>query len=61
MKIKELREKKGPELVALEVNLRRDLAEARLKVRLGSETKTARLSGMRKDIARVLTLLKEGQ
>lgn len=58
MKPKELREKKGEELEALERDLRRELAEAELKFRMGTLGVSRRLE-LRRDIARVLTIRKE--
>ena len=55
----ELREKKPEELQALEGLLRHELGEFQLKVRMGIENHTARISQLRQEIARVLTIKRE--
>lgn len=59
MKPSELRGKKREELELLESDLRRQLAEHRLKLGMGVLAQTSKKGQLRRDIARVLTILKE--
>lgn len=58
MKYKEVLEMGLNELSSLEVKLRGELTDLRLKVRLGQLAQTSRVGGLRRDIARVLTAKK---
>lgn len=57
MKAKELRELSMEELHAKEVELRGELLSARVKKATGQLENTSQLSRLRRDIARVLTLV----
>ncbi len=57
MKAKELRELSTEELHAKEAELRGELLSARVKKATGQLENTSQLSRLRRDIARVLTLL----
>ncbi|MDO8462445.1 MAG: 50S ribosomal protein L29 [Deltaproteobacteria bacterium] len=57
--VKELREKKPEELVAFEAQLRSEVATLTVKMRTGQVQDTSRLSKIKKDIARILTLRSE--
>lgn len=56
---KELREKTLQELKTLEQSLREELFKLNLQNAMGQLEKTHRLKELKRDIARVLTLLKE--
>ena len=55
MKYKEVSEKKGDELEALETKLRKELSDLRLRAFAGQLKETAKLGSLKRDIARVLT------
>ncbi len=59
MEIKEIRKKKIEELEKLEEELREKIAKEYLDVRTGKETNVKSPRGLRRDLARVLTVLKE--
>ncbi|MBI2083834.1 MAG: 50S ribosomal protein L29 [Deltaproteobacteria bacterium] len=60
-KASEIKEKKPEELILLERDLRRELGELQLKVRMGTTASTARLGQIRREIARILTIRREKQ
>jgi ribosomal protein L29 len=57
MKIKELRAKGEPELKNELVRLQREVQELSTKLRMNQVKNVRQVRGMRKDIARILTLL----
>jgi ribosomal protein L29 len=57
MKFKELQSKGKPELEAELIKLKKDVQELSGKLRLGQVKNVRQARGMRKDIARILTLL----
>ncbi len=59
MKAKEVREKSRQELEQLEDKLREELAAMRMKARVGQLAETAKIGATRRDIARILTLIKD--
>ncbi len=54
---KELQTKSVEELKALEKQLRRELSEKSFDLKIGAEKKSHELKALKKEIARVLTLL----
>jgi large subunit ribosomal protein L29 len=61
MKAKEVREKGKEALEKLEGGLRQELAMARLQLRAGQLANTAKLGALKRDLARVLTILRSSQ
>lgn len=61
MKLKELREKSKSELTKLVSSQKEELFRLRLKLKTGQLDKTHRISEIRSDLARTLTLLNEGK
>ncbi|MBI2068249.1 MAG: 50S ribosomal protein L29 [Deltaproteobacteria bacterium] len=59
MESKVLREKKPEELVRTLKDLRHEMADLTLKVRMGTSKEVAKLRQIRKTIARVLTIQHE--
>ncbi len=58
MKAKEVREKSKAEWEKLEGNLRHELSMARLQLRAGQLANTAKITSLKKDLARILTIRK---
>jgi ribosomal protein L29 len=61
MKIRELQAKGEAELKAELARLKKEVQELSTKLRLGQVKNVRQVRGMRKDIARILTLLKSNQ
>lgn len=59
MKVAELREKSGEELSTLSGELRRELFKARIQNHTNQLDSTAKLRSLRRDIARVATVLRQ--
>lgn len=59
MKAAEIRERSDEELRSLERELRRDLFKARIQNHTNQLDSTARLGSLRRDIARVNTVLRQ--
>jgi len=59
MKIKELREKAAPELQKLLTEQRAELTTLRFKVASSQESKVRKLRQLKRDIAKILTVLNE--
>ncbi|MBI3541489.1 MAG: 50S ribosomal protein L29 [Deltaproteobacteria bacterium] len=56
MKFKEMTEKTAAELQLLEDNLKKELADLYMQIRMGQLAKNHKISHVKKDIARVMTL-----
>lgn len=61
MKLKELREKSKSELTKLVSSQKEELFRLKLKLKTSQLDKTHRISEIRRDLARTLTLLNEGK
>lgn len=61
MELSEIRAKNAQDLEVLEELLRRNLADLRLKLMVGSMTDTTALRKLKREIARVLTVHRETQ
>jgi len=59
MKASELKDLTKDELVNKEISLKQELMDLRFKARMGKLEKPSRISQIRRDIARILTVLKE--
>ena len=59
MKSKELRQMKEDQLKAKKTELMNSMFKARIQLHTGENTNTAAMNGIRKDIARINTLLNE--
>ena len=59
MKATEIRERSNDELKTLEGDLRRDLFKARIQNHTNQLDSTAKLRGLKRDIARIATVLKQ--
>ena len=59
VKIKELRELSSEDLAQKEKNFKKDLFELNYQRKLGNVEKPARFKLLRRDIARIMTILKE--
>ena len=59
MKIKELRDISSTELQQKEKNFKKELFDLNYQRKIGSLEKTARFRLLKRDIARILTILKE--
>ena len=59
MKFKELTNQSEAELKSMLLNLRSEAHELAANIRLGQHKQTHKLGGLRKDIARIMTLLKQ--
>lgn len=59
MKYKEIDQNNDNDLLLLEEKLRRELSDLSLQARMGQLAKTAKISALRKDIARVMTAKKD--
>ena len=59
MKATDLRNMTKNELKSKQVSLKEELMDLRFKARMGKLEKPSRISQARKDIARILTILKE--
>jgi large subunit ribosomal protein L29 len=59
MKVKEIREMTVDELKGKAAELRKDLFSLKIQHRMGQVDKPSRLGAMKKDIARVLTVIAE--
>lgn len=59
MKITELRNMTEQELAAKQVSLKEELMNLRFHAKMGKLEKPSRISQIKKDIARILTILKE--
>ncbi len=60
MKTSEIRNMTEDELTAKQLSLKEELMNLRFKAKMGKLEKPSRISQIRKDIARILTVLKEG-
>ncbi len=60
MKTAELRNMAKEELISKQLSLKEELMNMRFKVRMGKLENPSSISRIRKDIARILTILKEG-
>lgn len=56
MKFKEMTEKTPAELELLEANLKKELADLYMQVRMGQLAKNHKISHVKRDIARILTI-----
>ncbi len=59
MKVKELREKTNEELISMITTSKKELFDLRMKHSTGSLEKPAKLNILKKDVARMKTILKE--
>ncbi|MDD3887419.1 MAG: 50S ribosomal protein L29 [Patescibacteria group bacterium] len=59
MKVKEIREKKDKELVKMLAEKRESLREVRFKIASNQHKNVKEISLLKKDIAKVLTVMKE--
>ncbi len=59
MKVKELREMTNQDLAQKEQALKKELFDLRYQKKIGSVEKPARFKALKKDIARILTILNE--
>jgi large subunit ribosomal protein L29 len=59
VKATEIRERSNDELKTLEGDLRRDLFKARIQNHTNQLDSTAKLRGLKRDIARIATVLKQ--
>ena len=60
MKPSEIRDMSEDELASKQLSLKEELMNLRFKAKMGKLEKPSRISQIRKDIARILTILKEG-
>jgi large subunit ribosomal protein L29 len=60
MKTNDLRNMTKDELVNKQLSIKEELMNLRFKAKMGKLEKPSRISQIRKDIARILTILKEG-
>ncbi len=60
MKTSEMRNMAEAELLSKQLSLKEELMNLRFKAKMGKLEKPSRISQIRKDISRILTILKEG-
>ncbi len=60
MKPDEIRDMTEDELASKQFSLKEELMNLRFKAKMGKLEKPSRISQIRKDVARILTILKEG-
>lgn len=60
MRISELRNMTKTELLSKEISLKEELMNLRFRAKMGKLEKPSMISQARKDVARILTILKEG-